>query len=271
MAEQTVGFTTTQPSTARIYDALLGGKDNFGADREAAARLIHIFPPAPLAARENRAFVLRAVRHLAEQGVRQFLDVGVGMPTWPTVREALSEALPDEGECGRVLYVDNDPLVLVHARALLTGGSRVEAAVLAADLCEPDGILSSQELAATIDLSRPVGLVLGAVLHSCEDESYPAVSRLVAALPSGSYVVLSHATLDFLSAAERDRFAALEPCCVTFRPRSRQEIAHYVAGLDLIEPGWVSTARWRPALQPHPLDPTTDHTSLSYAVVARIR
>lgn len=265
-----VAFNSTEPNAARIYDVLLGGKDNFAADRLAADRLLAAFPMAALEARENRAFMLRAVRYMAGHGVRQLLDVGVGLPTGQAVHEVLHEALQGQKGAGRVLYVDNDPLVLTHARALLLGGESVGIAVLDADLAKPDELLGIPKLSETLDLAAPVGLLLGAVLPSCEDEALSAVRQLAGALPTGSYIALSHVTFDFLTSIDRERAARFQPC-LTLRFRSRQEIAECLTGLELIEPAWVSTSRWQPDPRSLPDADLGDWNPLSYGLVAKIR
>ena len=268
MAREAAALVVNEPSMARVYNVLLGGKDNFTADRHAAQQLIDVLPTAELEAADNRRFILRAVRSLVRAAVRQFLDVGAGIPHWESVHEIVHEELRGHAEQGRVLYVDTDALAVVHSRALLPSTRRVTTGVLDGDLRKPDEILSSPELARTLDLSQPVGLLLGAVLPHCED-AVSAVRRLIEALPSGSYVVLSHVTADFLSPHFRARVATLQPC-MTFRLRSRQEIAEYVVGLDLIEPGWVTTARWRPDVQPCSAIGGDHSNPLSYAVVAQV-
>jgi hypothetical protein len=264
------GFSTSEPSGARIYDLLLGGKDNFLIDHEAAHRLIAAFPAARIEARENRSFILRAVQYLAEAGVRQFLDIGAGFQDNRNVHQVLDAVLlRDGGETGRVLYVDNDPIAVVHGRALLTGAERVATCVLDGDLRKPDEILHSPELASTLDLSRPVGLLLGAVLPHCDDDAVAAVQRLIRALPSGSYVALSHVTADFLAPQEQAQAAALRPC-VPFQLRTRDEIAEFLAGLTMVEPGWVTTSHWRPELEPYPGRSGWSENPLCYGVVAHV-
>jgi hypothetical protein len=259
-----------RPNAARIYDVLLGGKDNFGLDRTSVKELLRAFPAAATEAVDNRRFILRAVRFLARAGVRQFLDIGVGLPRAPNVHEVLHEELSGGDERGRVLYVDVDALAAVHARALLTSTDRVATDVFEGDLYRCEDILASKELARTIDLSLPVGLLLGAVLPHCGDGSVPAVRRLIEALSSGSHVVVSHYTLDFLEPDDRDRAASF-PSCLPWWPRSRSQLAGYLDGLDVIDPGWVGTAQWRPELNPMPHWNTGEQSPLSYAVVARLR
>src|ERR1700719_4702836 len=187
---------TSKPHAARIYDYLLGGKDHFAVDRETAEKGIKLIPTGRTAARENRSFLGRAVRFLvAEAGIRQFLDIGTGLPSANNVHEVAQGLVPS---C-RVVYVDNDPIVLAHARALLTSSPEGKTAYIHADLREPERILSDPVTRATLDFSQPVGLMLVAVLHFVPDEAQPRriVDTLLDALPSGSYLVASHATSEY--------------------------------------------------------------------------
>ena len=189
-------FDTTRPHPARVYDYLLGGKDNFAADRETAETVMQSWPSVRTAARENRAFLGRAVRYLVqERGIRQFLDVGTGLPAANNVHEVAQALQP---EC-RVVYADNDPIVLAHARALLASSPEGRTTYIDSDLRNPEKILASPEVAKTLDLSQPVALMLVAVLHFVPDEDGAAhcVSTLLDALPPGSYVVASHVTLEY--------------------------------------------------------------------------
>ena len=184
---------TTKPQAARMYDYYLGGKDNFAADRETAQALMKIVPTIRAAARENRAFLGRAVRYLvAEAGIRQFLDIGTGLPSANNVHEVAQRVAPS---C-RIVYVDNDPLVLAHARALLTSSSEGKTAYIEADLRDPEKILQHPLTRQTLDFTKPVALMLVAVLHFVRDADRPRqiVETLLGALPSGSYLVASHAT-----------------------------------------------------------------------------
>ncbi len=185
----------TRPHPARRYDYWLGGKDNFQADRDAAEAIAAVFPSIRTAARENRAFMQRAVRFLAaEAGIRQFLDIGTGLPTANNVHDVAQGIAPES----RIVYVDNDPLVLTHARALLTSSDEGATAYIDADVRNPEKILSDPAVQNTLDLSQPVALLLVAILHFIEDDDdpYGIVKRLFSALPAGSYLVLSHATFD---------------------------------------------------------------------------
>lgn len=199
----------------------------------------------------------------------EFLDIGTGMPTSPNVHEVAQQVDP----ASRVVYVDNDPMVVVHARALLTGTPEGACGYLQADLRDPDTILKDPDL-AILDLNRPVGLLLVAVLHFLTDADHPytAVARLIEALPSGSYLAISHATLDPLPAATRQsitELAAPDAGNGPFRPRNRDEVAAYLTGLELVDPGLVPIVRWRPDQHPRPEASTVDTTT--YGAVARVR
>ncbi|WP_243407803.1 SAM-dependent methyltransferase [Frankia canadensis] len=240
-----VDLRTDQAHTARMYDYLLGGKDNFPADREAAEQAIAGAPYLRTTARENRAFMHRAVRHLAEQqGIRQFLDIGTGIPTSPNLHEVAQAAAPD----ARVVYTDNDPIVLTHARALLGGSAAGRTAYLEADLGDVDTILDSAELRDTLDLSRPVAVSVIAILHFLPDPdaAYDIVRRLVAPLPAGSCLTISHATADFDPTMEEQAARSYRARGIPVRLRSRDEIAPFFAGFDLVAPGIQSVHRWRP-------------------------
>ncbi|HEY2669741.1 MAG TPA: SAM-dependent methyltransferase [Rugosimonospora sp.] len=232
---------TSVAHPARRYDYWLGGKDNFAADRESGEAVAAAFPTIRMAALENRGFLRRAVTYLAkEAGIRQFLDIGSGLPTSPNVHEIAQAITP----AARVVYADNDPIVLAHARALLNSSREGATAYLDADLHEPEKILDHPELRATLDLSQPVALTLVAILHFFPDDQQPyeIVSRLVNALPSGSYLVMSHATVDYATPqAIKDINAGRYG---TLCPRSRDEFAHFFTSLELVPPGIVSVAEW---------------------------
>jgi hypothetical protein len=240
-----VDLHTDRPHPARVYDYLLGGKDNFAADRAMANEGIKLNPNSRIPPRENRAFMRRAVRYLAsEAGIDQFLDIGTGIPTSPNLHEIAQQSSPR----ARVVYVDNDPIVLSHARALLTSGPAGKTAYIDADLRDVRKILNSPEMLRTLDLNQPIALMLISVLHFIgdADDPYGLVSELVAAVPSGSYVALSHLTGDFDPAAWAGITAAFQRSGVTMRVRSLAEVEPFFAGLDLVEPGVVSLQRWRP-------------------------
>jgi hypothetical protein len=231
-------------NVARIYDALLGGKDNYAADREAARRLVEAVPDAALTARNNRAFLARAVRHLAaHEGISQFLDIGTGLPTRENVHEVARAVNPR----ARVVYSDNDPVVVAHARALLAGTPDVIA--VEGDVRHPGHLLTLPPVREAIDFSEPVAVLLVAVLHFVPDSDNPwlAVRCIIDHLAPGSYVVISHVASDeiipeAISAARQIYADAL----VRGTARSRRDIARFFDGTDLTEPGLVNVAEWRP-------------------------
>jgi hypothetical protein len=232
---------------ARVYDYWLGGKDNFPADRALAEMMIQAIPNMRGLAAANRAFLRRAVRYLAaEAGVRQFLDIGTGIPTSPNVHEVAQEAAPGT----RVVYVDNDPIVLAHARALLTSQDAGETAFIMADLREPKSILDHPTLAATLDLTRPVAVMLVAVLMYFRDTDDPNPFEMVATvmqpMPSGSYLAVTHPTPDFNPEETAQAVAAAEAAGITLVPRGQAEIARFFSGLDVVDPGVTPVLSWRP-------------------------
>jgi len=255
----------TRPHPARRYDYWLGGKDNFQADRDAAEAIAAVFPHIRTAARENRAFMQRAVRFLAgEAGVRQFLDIGTGLPTADNVHDVAQRIAPES----RIVYVDNDPLVLVHARALLTSSAEGATAYIDADARNPEKILADPALRSTLDLSQPVALLLVALLHFIDDSENPygIVKQLVAALPPGSFLVLSHATFDPLDAETIAAMNAVnKDIKPLFCPRSLAEVSRFFDGLELLDPGIVSVSDWRPQPGPRP----TPAEATGYGAVAR--
>ena len=233
---------TTRAHPARIYDYWLGGKDNFAADREAAELALKAYPDLAKAVQSNRAFLGRAVRFLAGQGIRQFLDVGTGIPAADNTHEVAQREAPDS----RIVYIDNDPIVLLHAQALLKSTPEGACDYLQADLRDPDTILA--QAARTIDFGRPVALMLLAVLQFILDEQdpYGLVSRLVAALPSGSYLVISHPTDDFNPNKGESMKVYNERSADQAVVRDKAATARFFDGLELLEPGVVPVARWRP-------------------------
>ena len=230
---------------ARVYNYWLGGKDHFAADRELGDSIIEVMPSTVPAARANRAFLGRAVRFQAgEAGIRQFLDIGTGIPTAGNTHEVAQATAPE----ARVVYVDNDPIVLAHARALMASHPAGATAFIQADLREPGKILADPALTATLDLGRPVALMLIAVLHFLTEQDRPReiVSELVSVLPSGSYLAIAHLTADFNPQEAAVAQAAGQRSGVTYVPRSRAEVAAFFAGLDLVDPGVVPLLGWRP-------------------------
>jgi len=239
-------LNTGVPHVARVYDYWLNGKDNFTADRIAGEETIAAFPGIKLSAQANRAFLRRTVRYLAAaEGIRQFLDIGTGLPAANNTHEVSQGAAPES----RVVYVDNDPLVLAHARALLTSSPEGVTAYLDADIENTDTIL--EEAAATLDFSRPVGIVLLAILHYVPDlaEARRIVSRLMEAVPAGSFLVISHAGSDLLpadvTAFEKSLNAHL-PAEHRHVARPRDVVASFFESVQLVEPGLVRVSDWRP-------------------------
>ncbi|WP_163549589.1 SAM-dependent methyltransferase [Candidatus Frankia nodulisporulans] len=263
---QPVNLRTDQPHSARMYDYLLGGKDNFPADRDAAEQALAGFPHLRTATRQNRAFMTRAARYLAaDVGIRQFLDIGTGIPTSPNLHETVQDVAPD----ARVVYADNDPIVLAHARALLTGTPSGRTAYLDADLRDVEAILAAPALRDTLDLDQPVALSLIAILHFVPDEDgpYSLVARLLAALPSGSHLAISHGTADFDAAVGGGAAPAYRARGVSAAPRGREAFVRFFDGLELLEPGVTLAHRWRPD-GPIPAD-LTDAQVSCYAAIAR--
>jgi S-adenosyl methyltransferase len=232
---------------ARVYDYWLGGKDNFPADRDLAELMIQAIPNMRAMAAANRAFLGRAVRWLAaEAGIRQFLDIGTGIPTSPNVHEVAQAAAPES----RVVYVDNDPIVLAHARALLSGEDAGATAFILADLREPRSILDHPTLTKTLDLAQPVAVMLVAVLMYFRDGDHPNPFEMVATIlepmPSGSYLAVTHPTPDFNPEETAKAVAAAEAAGVTLVPRTRAEIERFFTDLDLVDPGVTPVLSWRP-------------------------
>ena len=238
-------FDTGTAHVARVYDYWLGGKDNFEADRRYGDDLERRVPSIRITARMNRLFLGRAVRYLtAEAGVRQFLDIGTGLPTADNTHQVAQSIAPES----RVVYTDNDPMVLAHARALLTSSADGKTAYIDADLRNPGDILNAKELTETLDLTQPVAIMLLAVLHLVSDDevAYPTIETLLNTMPSGSYLVISHATGDFWSQDRVDAANATNKAHnVDFRFRSHAEVSRFFTGLDLVEPGIVPVTQWR--------------------------
>jgi O-methyltransferase involved in polyketide biosynthesis len=246
--------------SARIWNYWLGGKDHYPIDRKVGDQIAGMFPDIVHLARADRAFLGRAVRYLVgEAGIRQFLDVGTGLPTADNTHEVAQRAAP---EC-RIVYVDNDPLVLAHARALLTSSPEGATAYLDADLHDPDTIL--REATQTLDLAQPVAVMLLGVVHhiSDDDQAHAIVNRLIGGIPPGSYLVMAHSTNVVTGAAMDEAVAhwnqfGKPPMTL----RTPQAIAGFFDRLELLEPGVVSTSRWRP----DPADGPTPETDEFCAV-----
>lgn len=233
------------PQSARIWNYWLGGKDNYPVDRAAGEQIRAIMPGIVDTARAVRGFLERAVRYLADTaGIRQFLDIGTGLPTLNNTHEVAQAVAPES----RIIYVDNDPLVLTHARALLTSSPAGVTEYVDADLRDPDTILT--EAARTLDFTQPVALMLLGILNHImdTDESYLIVNRLVEALPAGSYLVISHFTalVDTAVVEEGMRIYNESGGTPQVRGRSRTELLRYFDDLELQEPGLVSVSQWRP-------------------------
>jgi len=235
-------FDTSVAHVARIYDYWLGGKDNYAVDRAAGEAALKAYPDLINSVRSNRAFMTRVVRYLAEAGIRQFLDIGTGIPTAPNTHEIAQTVSPD---C-RVVYVDNDPIVLAHARALLTGAPEGVTDYLDADLRDTGAILD--RAAQTLDFSQPVAVMLMAILHLIPDteDPYGIVARLIGAGPAGSYLALSQIASDIADevAQARDQVGRYMPVKQTYRTHA--ETMRFYGGLELIEPGLVRVTEWRP-------------------------
>jgi hypothetical protein len=240
------GVDTSRAHPARIYDYALGGKNNFAADRDVGEKVFAGWPSARTAARENRAFLGRAVRYLAaEAGIRQFLDIGTGLPTVNSVHEVAQQVTPS----ARVVYVDNDPLVLTHARALLTSSPEGRTAYIPADLRDPASILADPVTREVLDLTQPVALMLVAILHFVNDDDHPAeiVRTLLGALAPGSYLVASHLTGEHDPAAQKSTQRAYRDASMPAQWRNSDVFAELAfAGLELVPPGVVVVSEWRP-------------------------
>ena len=262
------GIDISRPHPARMYDYYLGGKDNFAVDRETAKKALQSWPSGPIAARENRGFLARAVSYLVrEAGVRQFLDIGTGLPSANNTHEVAQRLLPES----RIVYVDNDPLVLAHARALLTSTRPGRTAYIDGDLREPETILARPAVRGTLDFSEPIALMLIAVLHFFTDEDEPGaiVDTLLAALPPGSYLVASSLSPEHNPESIHGMEEVYRAAGVTVRSRNADEFGRmFFSGLELVPPGVVLTSEWRPtgsASRPRPGEVNT------YGAVGRKR
>jgi O-methyltransferase involved in polyketide biosynthesis len=256
---------TTRPHSARIWNYWLGGKDNYAVDRAVGDEFLAIFPGQADVARHARAFLGRVVRYLAgEAGVRQFLDIGTGLPTVDNTHQVAQQVAPES----RIVYVDNDPLVLAHARALLTSTPEGACDYIDADLHDPDAILT--KAARTLDFARPIALIMLGILGHIPDQDGPEeiVARLVGALPSGSYAVIADGT-NVLESQERgdagDESARArayrhyaEAGGIPYHPRTPKRIEGFLEGTELVDPGVVSVSRWRPEASPFGLPAEVD-------------
>jgi hypothetical protein len=255
------GIDSSRPSVARMYDYYLGGKDNFRADRTAVDRVAEAMPEIRELARENRAFLRRAVRFMARQGIRQFIDIGSGLPTAGNTHEIAQEIVPD----ARVVYVDNDPVVLAHGRALLAADDNTTVAT--ADMRRPAEVLEHPQTRKLIDFNAPVGVLLIAMVHFLTIDERPRImGDLRDALAPGSHITATHATVDGKSAeavAQIEAVYATTPTPLYFREHA--EVARFFDGFELVEPGLVTLDGWRP----DPDDPAPAATKWMYGAVGR--
>ena len=230
------------PSAARMYDYYLGGKTHFAADRAAAEAVLAVLPEGRDMAIANRAFLGRAVRFLARQGITQFLDIGTGIPSPGNTSDVLRQVSPG----ARVVFIDNDPIVTTHTRALL--GDRVSASVVHGDLRQASSLLADPGIEAAVELGRPIAVLLVAVLHFIKDQEEPAriVETLKQAMPSGSYFVISHGTHDFNPDRATAAVRGYDEATAPFVLRSREVVERFFDGLDMVDPGVVQLPFWRP-------------------------
>ncbi|GAA3209558.1 SAM-dependent methyltransferase [Actinocorallia longicatena] len=254
-AEQPKGFDPTVPNEARVINYMMGGKDNFAADRRAAEEIMAFAPEIPMMIIEARKFLFRAVAYLAEQGIRQFVDIGCGLPAQGSVHEILERVAPGS----KVAYVDDDPVVIAHSNALIDAGERLR--IIQADIRDPDALLDHPDLASLIDLERPTAFLVQSMLTNILDDDLAAkiARQLVDRLPVGGYMVLTHSVGD-APKADTEKLAEL------FRqrylldgdrsgPRTRGEVARFLDGLDLVPPGLVPLPAWRPLRGEPGVDP----------------
>ncbi|MFD9306398.1 SAM-dependent methyltransferase [Streptomyces sp. NPDC060048] len=239
------GIDISVPSVSRIYDYYLGGSHNFEVDRQAARRAMEFMPGLPKIMQANRAFMRRAVRYAVAEGITQFLDIGSGIPTFGNVHEIAQAASPE----ARVVYVDHDPVAVAHSQAVLAGAERT--GVVTADLRKPQEILTAPEVGRVLDLSRPVALLLVAVLHFLEDADDPhaAVAELRDALAPGSLLILTHASYEGIPLSQEVAAGTVGVYRELRSPlvmRDAQQIGRFFEGFDLIEPGLVAMPNWRP-------------------------
>ena len=238
---------TSRPHSARMYDYYLGGKDHFEVDKQAAETVAAVYPGIFVCARENRSFMHRATRVLArEHGIRQWLDIGTGIPTEPNLHQVAQSVVPD----ARVVYADNDPLVLKYAERLMRSTSQGRTAYIEADVTDPTFLLNAPILSEVLNLNEPVALSLNALMHFITDEQdpYGIVNRLLDALPSGSALALSHCTPDLDPTTWQKVTDVYTNAGTPVQFRSRADVARFFEGLELLEPGITMGHRWRPDL-----------------------
>ncbi|WP_225447992.1 SAM-dependent methyltransferase [Streptacidiphilus sp. P02-A3a] len=236
---------TSVPHSARMYDYFLGGKDNFAVDRAAGDRVIQYLPSVRSTVQANRRFLGRAVRFAAQQGIRQFLDIGTGIPTVHNTHQAAQAVNPD----AHVVYVDNDPIVLVHARALLRGTTQGRTAYVEADFRDPQTILDSPQAKELLDFTQPIALMVVSLLHFFPDSEGPdeILNGLKAVLPPGSALILSHATADFTPPDVAEAvIKTYTSSGMNLTSRNHAEILRFFDGLELVSPGLVPVHEWNP-------------------------
>lgn len=250
---------TSVPHSARIWNYWLGGKDNYPVDEEAGDAYTAVFPGIVTISRSSRAFLRRNITYLAEKGIRQYLDIGTGLPTADNTHQVAQRIAPDS----RIVYVDNDPMVLAHARALLYSTAEGATAYVDANVLEPDRIL--QAAAQTLDLTRPTALILSNILgHIADyDQARSIVTRLMAALPSGSYLSINDGSRGFDPDFEQAQDAYNESGAVPYNLRTVEEITAFFDGLELVDPGVVSVQLWRPEVTSPAPEVIAEHGGLA--------
>lgn len=261
------GIDTSRPHSARMYDYYLGGKDHFEVDKHAAETVASVYPGIFACARENRAFMHRATRVLAtEHGIRQWLDIGTGVPTEPNLHQVAQSAVPD----ARVVYADNDPLVLKYAERLMRSTPQGRTAYIEADVNDPESLLTAPELTEVLDLTVPVALSLNALMHFVTDaqDPYGIVNRVLDILPSGSALALSHCTPDFDPETWQKVTDIYTDAGTPVQFRSQKDVTRFFDGLDLLDPGVVVGHRWRPEASPQDTAATATTEPLTDATVS---
>lgn len=254
----------TVPHSARVYDYWLDGKDNYAADRMLAEKILAVTPRQRRQVRANRAFLVRAVEYLVRDiGIRQIIDIGSGLPTSPNVHEVAHAIAPDT----RVVYVDNDPIVMAHARALMPRSTCGTVGFVQADLRQPASIIGDPITKAMLDPDEPTAVLLVAMLMSLNDSDQPrsVIDELMRPLPSGSYVAATHTTADFNPTAMAQHVTAAAEAGMRFVPRDKPAVEGFFAGLELVEPGVVPVVAWRP----HSVIAPNPRSVYVYAGVAR--
>ncbi|MFI6449699.1 SAM-dependent methyltransferase [Kitasatospora sp. NPDC050543] len=266
MDDAEVNLELHRAHSARMYDYYLGGTTNFAADREAAGQVMAVFPWAETAARANRSFMHRSTRLLAGLGLRQFLDIGTGIPTQPNLHEIAQQIEPR----AHVVYTDNDPIVLAHAQALLRSTPQGRTSYVQADVTDPKSVLDAPQLRANLDLAEPIVLSLNALLHFVPDsrDALGVVEHFKTALAPGSMLVMTHGTPDF-APEETERITQVYAAAGTsVQMRDREQFARFFEGWELLDPGITATHRWRPeGAGPDPA--VADAQVSAYAAVAR--